>query len=170
MPAGISQKADIGALQAEVDEQRRTIAALRAEIAASQERQARQALSVPRRTSPPGTAWPSEGKSSEAESAPKKSSAETGPPHRVSFRPAVNEPAGTGEASETPREGRQASYLRALTRDNDENETPAPEASRPPPLPASEPRGNAERSKAAPPPPAARAHQWNREKLDRASG
>src|SRR5690606_5340506 len=43
-PAGIAQKADIGALQAEVDEQRRTIESLRAEIAASQERHVRQAL------------------------------------------------------------------------------------------------------------------------------
>ena len=137
VPAGISQKADIGALQAEVDEQRRTIAALRAEIAASQERQARQALHFHeelRRLGP----RPSEGKSSEAESAPKKSLAERITAPRI-VRPAVNEPAGTGEASETPREGRPASYLRALTRDNDENETPAPEASRPPPLPASEP-------------------------------
>ena len=62
-----------------------------------------------------------------------------GSPHRVSFvRPSVSA-AGTGEASETPREGRPASYLRALTRDKDESETSAPEASRPPPLPASEP-------------------------------
>ena len=40
---GIVQKADISALQVEVEEQRRTIAGLRAEIAASQERLARQA-------------------------------------------------------------------------------------------------------------------------------
>ena len=116
VPAGISQKADIGALQAEVDEQRRTIAALRAEIAASQERQARQALHFHEELRRLGPS-PSEGKSSEAESAPKKSLAERITAPRV-LRPAVNDAAGTGEASETPREGRPASYLRALTRDH----------------------------------------------------
>ncbi len=43
-PPGIAQRADLSALQAEVDDQRRTITALRAEVAASLERLSRQAL------------------------------------------------------------------------------------------------------------------------------
>ena len=97
VPAGISQKADIGALQAEVDEQHgAAIAALRAEIAASQERQARQALHFHEELRRLGPS-PSEGKSSEAESAPKKSLAERITAPRI-LRPAVSDAAGTGKA------------------------------------------------------------------------
>ena len=136
VPAGISQKADIGALQAEVDEQRRTITGLRAEIAASQERQARQALHFHEELRRLGPSI-SEGKSPDAESPPKKSLAERITAPRV-VRPAVKDAAGAGETPETPREGRPASYLRALTRGRSDKEATTPEGSPPPPLPASE--------------------------------
>ena len=164
MPAGISQKADIGALQAEIDEQRRTITGLRAEIAASQERQARQALHFHEELRRLGPSI-SEGKSLDAESPPKKSLAERITAPRV-VRPAVKDAAGAGETPETPREGRPASYLRALTRGRSDKEATTPEGSPPPPLPASEAEATPSGTKPACRPRLYRTHQRNREGLD----
>ena len=79
----------------------------------------------------------SEGKSPDAESPPKKSLAERITTPRV-VRPAVKDAAGAGETPETLREGRPASYLRALTRGRSDKEATTPEGSQPSPLPASE--------------------------------
>jgi chromosome segregation ATPase len=136
VPAGVSQKADLGALQAEVDEQRRTISALRAEIAASQERHIRQALHFHEELRRMGLPAASDGGSSDT-AEPKRSLAERIVAPRV-VHPSGKDAAGHGEAgSEAQHEARPASYLRTLNGGNDGSGEPDREVS-PPPLPASE--------------------------------
>ena len=119
-----AQKADYNALQVEVDEQRRTIAALRAEISASQERLARQALHFHQEIRRVGTTPTVE----EAEE-PRKSLAERISAPRVPRRSGEDPP----HDSESPR-------LRAVNGSgggNGPGASPA-ETPRPPPLPESD--------------------------------
>ena len=133
---GIAQKADINALQAEVDEQRRTITALRAEIAAGQERLSRQALHFHEELRRIGPQSAEEGRS-DAKEPPKRPLAERILAPRV-VRSPDHQSVDVGDDAETPREVRPGSHLRALNGSNGANETPAPEASGPPPMPAAE--------------------------------
>jgi chromosome segregation ATPase len=134
---GIAQKADLNALQVEVDEQRRTIMGLRAEIAASQERLSRQAVHFHdelRRINP----QTGEGAKAEEESTPRRPLAERIAAPRA--RPAGKDANGNGETAEISRDVRQPPYLRALNGNgaNATDEAGAPDAQRPPPLPAAE--------------------------------
>jgi len=139
--SGITQKADISALQAEADEQRRTITSLRAEIAASQERLSRQALHFHEELRRIGPQSGEEGRS-DAKESPRRPLAERISAPRV-VRSPDHQSVDAGDDAETPREARPGSYLRALNGSNGANETPAPEASAPPPLPAAEAAGEA---------------------------
>ena len=141
---GIAQKADFSAVQVEVDQQRRTIAALRAEIAASQERLSRQALHFHDELRRMGS-QPAENAPLDAEQPPRKPLVEriTAPrPVRSTDHEAVN----ADDGSEPLREGRPASHLRALNgagSGTDVNinadEAGASAEHIPPPLPATEP-------------------------------
>lgn len=148
---GMVEKADLGALQAEVDNQRRIITELRAEIAAGQERLSRQALRFHeelRRVNPA----PAEESPSEKENPPRPSLAE-----RISAprgpRPAANdaERTGGGDGTES-REQRPGSYLRALNGNAGSGtaEPAPPEGARPPPLPADEAEKNQGATKPSP--------------------
>jgi chromosome segregation ATPase len=145
---GIAQKADLSALHAEVEEQRRTIIALRAEIAAAQERLSRQAQHFHeelRRVAPAAT---EEGQS-DADGAMRKPLAERlAAPRGPRSSPATPAPAAESESdgAEPPREQRPAAYLRALNGGNGSMVAAEPtpsaprsatqEDERPPPLPS----------------------------------
>jgi hypothetical protein len=152
---GMAQKADLSALQVEADEQRKTIAALRAEIAAGQERLSRQALHFHeelRRVGP----RPAAGAEAEiASPQPRKPLAERiAAPRPV--RSADHE-AVASYGADAARETRAQPYLRALNGNDNAvsgNGKAAPEADRPPPLPAGE--AGKEALGAKPPPRRAR--------------
>lgn len=137
---GIAQKADLSALQVEVDEQRRTIAALRAEIAANQERLSRQALHFHDELRRMGTRHADDSKTAAENSAPRKPLAEriAAPrPVRSADHEAVAEDNGTDQV----REPRAQPYLRALNgTDNGAsgNGKDSSDNGQPPPLPAAE--------------------------------
>ncbi|MFA5956429.1 hypothetical protein [Hyphomicrobium sp.] len=144
-----AQKADLGALQAEIDHQRRIIVELRAEIAAGQERLSRQALRFhdELRRGSPGT---DEDAPAEAATPARPSLAERISAPRA-LRPAANDAESAGNPEgDGAREPRQGSYLRALNGPlaNGSGEAVASDAGRPPPLPVDE----AEKSPAAPAP------------------
>ncbi len=131
-PRGLADKADLSALQAELENQRRIITELRAEIASGQERLSRQALRFHeelRRINPEPVAEPSADKAgSPRPSLAERISSPRGP------RPAV---ASNDHGAETPDQQRPGSYLRALN----SNGAGAPgdaAADKPPSLPASE--------------------------------
>jgi chromosome segregation ATPase len=140
----LQQKADLGVLQAEIENQRRIITELRAEIAAGQERLSRQALRFHeelRRVNP----------GSPEENAPDKDvPAKPSLAERISAprvpRPTTNDAEKPGEE---PREQRPGSYLRALNGNaGGAAETAPAEGARPPPLPA----GDAEKNQNEPQP------------------
>jgi hypothetical protein len=129
--SGIVHKADLSAVQIEVEEQRRTIASLRAELAASTERLSRQALHFHDELRHAGVQQPD--KQPDADVAARKPLAE-----RITAPRPVQSPdhQAVGEA-DTSREGR-APYLRALNGNNKvnaEGQIPTPDADQPPPLP-----------------------------------
>lgn len=145
-PAGMMEKADFSALQAELENQRRVITELRAEIAAGQERLSRQALrfheELRRITPEPVVETPSDRANPARPSLAERISAPRGP------RPSGNvaDKPSNGDGTETPDQRpdqRQGSYLRALNGNAGGGPgDAAPErAERPPPLPA----GDAER-------------------------
>jgi chromosome segregation ATPase len=143
---GIAQKADLSALQVEVEEQRRTIAALRAEIAAGEERLSRQALHFHDELRRMGT-QPSEPADAE-DSASRKSLVERmGAPRPV--RSEDHETAPEKGEAEPARETRAQPYLRALNgNDNgdsaeEKGKVGASNSDNPPPLPAAEPAKDA---------------------------
>lgn len=145
---GIAQKADLSALQVEVDDQRQTIAALRAEIAASQERLSRQAQHFHDELRRLGTRPSADGETDAANAAPRKPLAEriAAPrPVRSADHEAVTPVGGNGNGNggDPAREPRAQPYLRALNgNDNDasgESKGGSPDSDRPPPLPAGEP-------------------------------
>jgi chromosome segregation ATPase len=137
---GISQKADISALQAEVDEQRRTITALRAEIAAGQERLSRQALHFHEELRRIGPHSGEDSRSDAKEPAKRPLAERILAPRMV--RSPDHQSVDIDDNAETPREMRPGSHLRALNGSNGGNETPAPQAVEPPPVPAAEaPKG-----------------------------
>ncbi|CCB66382.1 MULTISPECIES: hypothetical protein [unclassified Hyphomicrobium] len=136
-PADFAQKADMGALQAEIDHQRQVITELRAEIAAGQERLSRQAIRFHeemRRVGPAGE----NGAPATPPELPRPSLAE-----RISApRPpklAANDTEGSA-ASESAREPRQGSSpIRALkVPSNGAGDVPKADLDGPPPLPASD--------------------------------
>lgn len=138
---GIAQKADLSALQVEVEEQRRTIAALRAEIAASQERLSRQALHFHDELRRMGTPQSGDDQSEAENSAPRKPLAERiAAPRPV--RSSDHEAVATDNGAEPAREPRAQPYLRALNgNDNDasgDGKGGSSDGDRPPPLPAAE--------------------------------
>lgn len=144
---GIAQKADLSALQVEVDEQRQTIAALRAEIAADQERLSRQAQHFHDELRRMGTRPSADRQADVADATPRKPLAEriAAPrPVRSADHEAVaaSNGNGSGNGADPAREAR-APYLRALSgNDNDASGDGAagtPDIDRPPPLPAGEP-------------------------------
>lgn len=146
---GIAQKADLSALQAEVEEQRRTIIALRAEIAAAQERLSRQAQHFHeelRRVAPAAAedGQPDAGGGALSKPLAERLAAPRGP--RSSAAPAS---AGTGsDGTGVPREQRPAAHLRAL---NGGNGSPAAAE----PTPQSAPRSATEEGERPPPLPSA---------------
>jgi hypothetical protein len=131
--SGIVQKADLSAVQTEVEDQRRVIASLRAEIAASQERLSRQALHFHEELRRVGVQQP--GEPSDADAPARKSLAEriTTPRHVQS---PDHQAVSTSTAADTSREARPP-YLRALNGANgvsgDGQKSPPDQ---PPPLPA----------------------------------
>ena len=130
-PAGMAEKANLGALQAELENQRRIITELRAEIASGQERLSRQALRFHeelRRINPePAAEPPVEKAASPRPSLADRISAPRGP------RPA----AASNDGSETPDQQRPGSYLRALN-SNGAGATADSAGDKPPPLPAAD--------------------------------
>jgi len=141
---GVAQKADLSALQVEVDDQRQTIAALRAEIAADQERLSRQAQHFHDELRRLGTRPSADGDSDAANPVQRKPLAEriAAPrPVRSADHEAVTPSNGNG--ADAARESRAQPYLRALNgNDNDasgDGKGSAPDSDRPPPLPAGEP-------------------------------
>lgn len=135
--SGIVQKANLSAVQTEVEEQRRVIAALRAEIAASQERLSRQAAhfhdELRRMGGKQGDIQP------EAESAQRKPLAE-----RISaprpVRSADHETVVENSASQPSGETRPP-YLRALNGNHgsaSDDQAASSDETRPPPLPATD--------------------------------
>lgn len=130
-PAGMAEKANLGALQAELENQRRIITELRAEIASGQERLSRQALRFHdelRRINPePAVETPAEKPASPRPSLAERISSPRGP------RPA----ASNDDGSETPDQQRPGSYLRALN-SNGAGATADSGGDKPPPLPAEE--------------------------------
>lgn len=140
---GIAQKADLSALQVEVDDQRQTIAALRAEIAADQERLSRQAQHFHDELRRMGTRPSAEKEADVANATPRKPLAEriAAPrPVRSADHEAVAPSNGNG--ADTAREPRAQPYLRALNGNDNEASSDgkgAPDVDRPPPLPAGEP-------------------------------
>jgi hypothetical protein len=143
---GMVQKADINALHVEVEEQRRTIAGLRAEIAANQERLARQAQHFHeeiRRMGTQRTDEPQDGGTGSRKSLAERISA----PRQVQS-PDHEAVGSDNAAAAVPRDVRPP-YLRALN-GNDaggnadtgaSNAAPATSTSngdRPPPLPATD--------------------------------
>jgi hypothetical protein len=149
--AGMMEKADFSALQAELENQRRVITELRAEIASGQERLSRQALrfheELRRITPEPGVETPSDKANPARPSLAERISAPRGP------RPAENvaERPANDHGSETP-DQRPGSYLRALNGNGAAGPgDAAPERTdRPPPLPAGEADQNADASSPAP--------------------
>lgn len=138
---GMAQKADLSALQVEVDEQRQTIAALRAEIAAGQERLSRQASHFHDELRRMGTRESADAEADAENSTPRKPLAEriAAPrPVRSADHEAVEESNGADPA----REPRAQPYLRALKGSGNEasgnGKGDASDADRPPPLPAGE--------------------------------
>jgi hypothetical protein len=141
---GIAQKADFGAVQVEVDQQRRTIAALRAEIAASQERLSRQALHFHDELRRMGS-QPAGDAVLDAEQLARKPLVERIMAPRP-VRSADHEAVNGGDAVESSREGRPESHLRALNgvgsgkeANTGTDEVAASIEPLPPPLPAAEP-------------------------------
>ena len=131
-PAGMAEKANLGALQAELENQRRIITELRAEIASGQERLSRQALRFHeelRRINPePAVETPAEKAASPRPSLAERISSPRGP------RPAA---ALNDHGSEAPDQQRAGSYLRALN-SNGAGATVDSAGDKPPPLPAGE--------------------------------
>lgn len=143
--ASMMEKADFSALQAELENQRRVIAELRAEIASGQERLSRQALRFHeglRRINPePAVETPAD---PATPSLAERISAPRGP------RPAGNvaEETSNDHGSETP-DQRPGSYLRALNGNGNGAGVPAEgagdaSADRPPPIPTDEADKNAD--------------------------
>jgi chromosome segregation ATPase len=139
---GIVHKADLSAVQVEVEEQRRIIAALRAEIAASQERLSRQAAHFHDELRQMGGQSGAESRVKD-DSAPRKPLAERIlAPHPV--RSADHEAVGENGAAmpRSSNDARPSAYLRALKGSNgspaDPKSTPSSDGARPPPLPAAE--------------------------------
>ena len=137
----ISQKAELSALQAEVEEQRRTIVALRAEVAANQERLTRQAAHFHDELNRVG---PAEGETAQANAdiSPRKSLAERIAAPRV-VRMAENDKADGGNAG-AAQDARPAAQLRALNGTNgakgsdDTEAQDSAESYKPPPIPSGE--------------------------------
>lgn len=135
--SGIVHKADLSAVQVEVEEQRRVIASLRAEVAAGQERLSRQALHFNDELRRMDVRRPDE---SDADVPVRKSLAE-----RITAPRSVQSPdhhaVSAGSEADASREGRPP-YLRALNGNNgaagDGGQVPSPEAEQPPPLPTNE--------------------------------
>ncbi len=136
-PADFVQKADLGALQTEIEHQKRVVAELRAEIAAGQERLSRQALRFHEEVR----------RVNSGEDAPDENAAAARPSlaERISapraLRPAANDAEKAVEAeAEGSREPRPGSYLRALNgaAANVPPDVSAPDTAHPPPLPAAE--------------------------------
>jgi len=138
---GMAQKADLSALQVEVDEQRQTIAALRAEIAADQERLSRQALHFHDELRRMGTRQSADKDADVENAAPRKPLAERIVAPRP-VRSADHEAVAAVNGSEPQRESRAQPYLRALNgNDNDasgNDQRGSSESDRPPPLPSEE--------------------------------
>ncbi|MBS0237915.1 MAG: hypothetical protein JSR89_05780 [Proteobacteria bacterium] len=136
-PVGMAEKANLGALQAELENQRRIITELRAEIASGQERLSRQALRFHeelRRINPePAVETPADKPASPRPSLAERISSPRGP------RPAA---ASNDDGSETPEQQRPGSYLRALN-SNGVGATADSAGDKPPPLPAEEASQNA---------------------------
>ncbi len=136
-PAGMAEKANLSALQAELENQRRIITELRAEIASGQERLSRQALRFHeelRRINPePAAEAAADKPASPRPSLAERISSPRGP------RPAV---ASNDDGSETPEQQRPGSYLRALN-SNGAGATADSAGDKPPPLPAEEANQNA---------------------------
>jgi len=136
-PAGMAEKANLGALQAELENQRRIITELRAEIASGQERLSRQALRFHeelRRINPePAAETPADKPAPPRPSLAERISTPRGP------RPAA---ASNDGGSETPEQQRPGSYLRALN-SNGAGATVDSAGDKPPPLPAEEANQNA---------------------------
>ena len=144
---GIVQKADISALQVEVEEQRRTIAGLRAEIAVNQERLARQAQHFHEEIRRMGTQR--NGATEDVGIVPRKSLAERiSAPRQVQSQD--HEAVESDEAT-TPAAARDVRppYLRALNGNstganadtgsgNGASGSSSPDGDRPPPLPSTE--------------------------------
>jgi hypothetical protein len=155
--SGIVHKADLSAVQIEVDEQRRIIASLRAELAESKERLARQALHFHDALRHAGLQQP--GERPDAEVPARKPLAEriTAPRHVQSpDHQAVSE-ADISRESRTP-------YLRALNGNNKvavDGQVSSPDADQPPPLPK-----DAGKDGGSPKPPVARRARL----LERISG
>lgn len=114
--ADFAQKADAGALQAEIEHQRRLIAELRTEIAAAQERLSRQALRFHQDMRRGKTAASDDVASPQPPALPRPSLAERISAPRA-LKPAANDAdtAGGGETGEIAREPRQGGHLRALS-------------------------------------------------------
>lgn len=135
--SGIVHKADLSAVQVEVEEQRRIIASLRAEVAAGQERLSRQALHFNDELRRIEVRRPDE---SDADVPVRKSLAE-----RITAPRSVRSPdhhaVSAGSEADASREGRPP-YLRALNGNNgatgDGGQVPSPEGEQPPPLPTNE--------------------------------
>jgi hypothetical protein len=132
--SGIVQKADLSAVQIEVEDQRRVIASLRAEIAASQERLSRQALHFHDELRRFGV---QPGEQPDADAPARKSLAE-----RITAPRPVQSPdhqaVSASTSADASREARPP-YLRALNGTNGVaggGQTPSSEADQPPPLPA----------------------------------
>ena len=138
--ADISQKAEIGALQAEVENQRHVIATLRAEVAASQERFSRQALHLHedlRRRS----AGHEDGDGANADSGAKPRLAERIVAPRGPQPVAKDAQGSTGApGADAAHEQRAGAQLHAVNGHggSPENDTSPAEPHVPPPLPAAE--------------------------------
>jgi chromosome segregation ATPase len=139
---GIAQKADLSALQVEVEEQRRTIAGLRAEIAMNQERLSRQALHFHDELRRMGTPQSGEGRSEAESSEPRKPLVERITAPRPLVRSADHEAVATENSVEPVRETRPQPYLRALNGNDNQASGDGKAVSSgedgPPPLPAGE--------------------------------
>ncbi|HET6389300.1 hypothetical protein [Hyphomicrobium sp.] len=141
-PPSLAEKADLNALQAELENQRRVITELRAEIASGQERLSRQALRFHeelRRINPEQAGETAAEKApSPRPSLAERISSNRGP------KPAA---ASNDHAPETAEQQRHGAYIRALNSNgvngNGAGVTAEGAADKPPPLPADEAHENA---------------------------
>lgn len=161
--AGMMEKADFSALQAELENQRRVITELRAEIAAGQERLSRQALRFHeelRRITPETVVeTPSDRANPARPSLAERISTPRGSRPAGNVSGNVADKPSNGDGTETPEQRadqrpdqRQGSYLRALNGNGagGPGDTAPERADRPPPLPAGEADKNADSPAAAP--------------------